>query len=35
MMTPHHITLYPLAEAKNECNYVELHPNEENAKGAK
>jgi hypothetical protein len=34
VMTPHHINLYPMVKEKNECNYVEIHPYEENARGA-
>jgi len=33
-MTPHYVYLYYLVEEKNECNYVEIHRYEENAKGA-
>ena len=34
VITPHHIGLYPLVEEENGCNYVEIHPYEENARGA-
>jgi hypothetical protein len=33
-MTPHYINLYPIVEDMNECNYEEIHPYEENARGA-
>jgi hypothetical protein len=33
-MTPHHINWYSVVEEKNECNDVEIHPDEENARGA-
>lgn len=34
MMTSHHLNLYPLVEEKIEGNDVEIHPYEENARGA-
>jgi hypothetical protein len=33
-MTSHHINLYLLVGEKNECNDVEIHLYEENARGA-
>jgi hypothetical protein len=34
MMTPLHILLYSLVEGKYEIHYVEIHGDEERAKGA-
>jgi hypothetical protein len=34
VMTPHHITGYPLVEEKKECNDVEIQPYEEKARSA-
>ncbi|UCC52398.1 MAG: hypothetical protein JSV68_00240, partial [Anaerolineaceae bacterium] len=34
VMTPHPKFLYLVVIEKNKCNYVKIHPHEENARGA-